>query len=93
MNNGWRCPGCGACYGPQVSECRRCQPDDSLAGRIERGQRQAKRRVDTAFERARKTVAPLVERELQTENVGDVLRGCYCGAVFCHHMRAALGEA
>lgn len=21
---GWKCPGCGACYAPIITECRRC---------------------------------------------------------------------
>lgn len=26
MTDGWRCPGCGYCYAPTVSECPRCRP-------------------------------------------------------------------
>ncbi|MCK9569765.1 hypothetical protein M0R72_12550 [Candidatus Pacearchaeota archaeon] len=24
INNGWKCPGCGRCYAPHVSECKAC---------------------------------------------------------------------
>ncbi len=27
MNEGWRCPGCGRCYAPTMTECRYCGPD------------------------------------------------------------------
>lgn len=25
MGMGWQCPGCGACYGPQVARCWTCR--------------------------------------------------------------------
>jgi hypothetical protein len=41
-SDGWRCPGCGRCWGPQVAQCRSCaervRSDDSLARRIHAGQ-------------------------------------------------------
>lgn len=26
MTEGWRCPGCGACYAPMVMACWHCRP-------------------------------------------------------------------
>ncbi len=30
-NQGWKCPGCSACYAPHVEECKRCAPDEKQA--------------------------------------------------------------
>jgi hypothetical protein len=26
MSDGWRCPGCGRCFAPSVTECLYCKP-------------------------------------------------------------------
>lgn len=34
MTDGWRCPGCGACWAPTVERCWECGSDDERAPEV-----------------------------------------------------------